>query len=318
MARLRMSKLPTAVWKLPREIHRIFKLVTSGNYQFLRFSPPGHFYSPIPDIGEVRSHAASIFDKSHKTIPGIDLNEQGQLELAQKFSQFHPDINFSENGIHSGRYYYQNEYFSYGDAVSLYSMMRYFKPKKIVEVGSGFSSAAMLDVNENFLDRRIQFTFIEPYASRLHSLITEFDRERCQIIETPVQMVEPGIFRTLEENDILFVDSSHVGKTHSDVLYILFNALPLLNKGVIIHFHDIFWPFEYPREWVEEGKAFNEAYFLRTFLQYNHEFEMLFFNSFLEHHHEEFLRSNLPQMVRTPPSEEVAPSNTSLWLRKTS
>jgi hypothetical protein len=127
--------------------------------------------------------------------------------------------------------------------------------------------------------------------------------------------VPAEIFRSLNENEILFIDSSHVAKTHSDVLHILFDILPLLKKGVLIHFHDILWPFEYPKIWLDQGRAWNEAYFLRAFLQYNKSFEILYFNSFMEFHHNDFLRGNLALMVKTP-SSEITPGNASLWIRK--
>lgn len=312
------KKSRNLIGKVFREIQRIFSLITSKNYQFLRFSAPGHFYSPIPDISEIHSNADTLFDKSIKDIPGVDLNDSGQLKLAQNFTKYYGDIRFSKEKKEGARYYYHNEYFCYGDSIALYSMMRHFEPKQIFEVGSGFSSAAMLDTDDQFLGGKTRFTFIEPYAARLYSLLTEKDKERCKIIEKPVQTVSPEEFRVLDKNDILFIDSSHIGKIHSDFLHLILNVLPALKPGVIIHFHDIFWPLEYPMEWLDEGKAFNEAYFLRTFLQYNNQFEVLYFNSYMEYHHADFLKNNLPQMVETPPPGNIAPSNSSLWIRKIS
>src|SRR5207237_8125791 len=137
------------------------------------------------------------------------------------------------------------------------------------------------DVNELFFDNAIQCTFIDPYPQLLRTLMKESDFARTRIIGQRVQDVDVGIFRELEASDILFIDSSHVAKTGSDVNYILFKILPLLNEGVLIHFHDIFYPFEYPVDWVYEGRSWNEAYLLRAFMQYNEAFEIQFFNSFL-------------------------------------
>ena len=119
----------------------------------------------------------------------------------------------------------------------------------------------------------------------------------------------------MRENDILFVDSSHVAKTQSDVVHLLFKILPSLNKGVIIHFHDILWPFEYPRLWLDDGRAWNEAYFLRAFLQFNSAFRILYFNSMMENRLSDFLRSTMPLAMKTP-SSRLTPGNTSLWIRK--
>jgi predicted O-methyltransferase YrrM len=288
----------------------------SENDQFLRFAPPGHFYSPIPDIREIRLNSAAIFDRSVREIPGVELNDETQLSIARKFSDLYSDMPFTERKADGRRYYLDNDFFSYGDGISLYSMIRLFSPKRIIEIGSGFSSALMLDVDEIFFKNQLEFTFIEPYPDRLHSLITNKDKQRSRILEKSVQQVPPAIFRSLRENDILFIDSSHVAKTHSDVLHILFNILPLLRKEVLIHFHDILWPFEYPRIWLEHGRAWNEAYFIRAFMQYNKSFEILYFNSFMEFHHKDLLTINMPLMVKAP-SAETTPGNTSLWIRKT-
>ena len=127
--------------------------------------------------------------------------------------------------------------------------------------------------------------------------------------------VSESLFADLQENDFLFVDSSHVAKVHSDVAHIVFKVLPTLRAGVIVHFHDVPWPFEYPKSWFEYGRAWNEAYFLRAFLQHNSSFRVLYFNSMMEIHHEQFVRRELP-LALTAPSSTLTPGNTSLWLRR--
>jgi len=213
------------------------------------------------------------------------------------------------------RYHFDNAYFSYGDGVLLYSFLRHFRPKQVTEVGSGFSSALMLDVNERYLDGKTQFTFVEPYPDRLFSLLSDRDRQSNLVETKVVQHVDSSVFTRLKEGDILFIDSSHVAKTHSDVLHILFNVLPSLNRGVIVHFHDILWPFEYPVSWLTDGRAWNEAYFLRAFLQYNPSFEILFFNSYMALHQREILAKDMPLALKIP-SSTVTPGNSSLWIRK--
>src|SRR4030095_14584076 len=120
------------------------------------------------------------------------------------------------------------------------------------------------DTCDRFMDKNVEFTFIEPCPERLIGLLTEEDMERVRIETNPVQRVDPTIFDSLEANDILFIDSSHIAKIGSDLLYIIFYVIPSLKKGVIIHFHDVLWPFEYPEKWLQEGRAWNEAYFLRS------------------------------------------------------
>jgi hypothetical protein len=110
-------------------------------------------------------------------------------------------------------------------------------------------------------------------------LLNPFDSPRVQIINKPVQTIDIELFDVLDENDILFIDSTHVAKTGSDVNFELFEILPRLRRGVIVHIHDIHYPFEYPREWViERNYSWNEVYVVRAFLMYNNSFEVLFFN----------------------------------------
>jgi hypothetical protein len=123
--------------------------------------------------------------------------------------------------------------------------------------------------------------FVEPFPVQLHKLISEKDKLNSKIIQQKVQDVDLSVFKSLQKNDILFIDSSHVSKTGSDVNYEFFNIIPNLNSGVIIHVHDIFYPFEYPKEWVYEGRNWNENYILRAFLSFNEQFEILFFSDFM-------------------------------------
>src|SRR6185295_14291779 len=118
---------------------------------------------------------------------------------------------------------------------------------------------------------------IEPYPDLVKRLLRPDDFDRVQFIRSLVQDVPLKIFDVLEANDILFIDSSHVCKVGSDVYHELFRILPRLRPGVIIHFHDIFWPFEYPEDWLREGRAWNELYLMRAFLQHNEAYEILLF-----------------------------------------
>jgi hypothetical protein len=142
----------------------------------------------------------------------------------------------------------------------------------------------------------------------LHSLLKSSDGSGIQIIPNDLQDVSPDIYATLEKGDILFIDSTHVSKINSDVNHIFFEILPQLKSGVYIHFHDIYFPFEYPKEWIYQGRAWNEAYMLRAFLQNNNEFEITLFNSFLGHFHSNMLQTEMPLCTKNPGS--------SIWLRK--
>lgn len=299
-----------------RQVREAYELAKSPNFRFLKFFPPGHFYSPIPDVSEIKGRDSMEPPSSVKEISGIDLNVEKQRELLDHFSTYNQDLLWPvESSDAQYRYEFNNHYFSYGDAVTLYSMMRHLEPKKVIEVGSGYSSALMLDVNRLFFDYKINITCIEPFPERLKSLLNDEDLTQLTLLEQPVQEVDLSLFENLEAGDILFIDSSHVSKIGSDVNHLIHHVLPTLSSGVIIHFHDILWPFEYPKKWLKAGRAWNEAYIVRAFLQYNSLFEILFFNSYLERHHRSEIRKKLPLMLRQP-SSKMTPGNSSLWLRK--
>lgn len=231
-----------------------------------------------------------------------------QLILLEAFAELHDDLTFPDAPTEGNRYHYENNYYGAGDAIILYCMMRHFKPSKIIEVGSGYSSAAMLDTANTKNIQPIEFTFIEPNPERLFGLLSPEDRQACKIVECPVQNLSIESFSLLQENDILFIDSSHVSKYGSDVNFLVYEVLPALNPRVLVHFHDILWPFEYPEAWVQQGISWNEAYLLRAFLCFNQEFEVLYFNSYIGCCHLDRLRIALPRA-----SSHIGGS---LWLRR--
>jgi len=202
--------------------------------------PPGHHYSPIVSLEEIMEREAEIFSIKSNKVTGIDLNEENQVSLLYELAKNYKTIPFSEQKQEKLRYYYENGFYAQSDGIFLNLMIRHFKPQRIIEVGSGFSSALMLDTNEVFFSDSIQLTFIEPNPDRLYSLLKPMDKERHQTIVTNLQNVSLDVFDQLNTNDILFIDSSHVSKTGSDVHRVLFDILPRLKKGVLIHIHDIF------------------------------------------------------------------------------
>ena len=280
------------------------------------WEPPGHFYSPIPSVDDIRRRADRVFSTASRDIAGLDLQEAAQLELLQKLQRFYEEQPFGESRQPGLRYSFDNAAFTYFDAIIYYCMLRHLRPSRVIEAGSGHSSCVLLDTNERFLDNSIQCTFIEPHPQLLESLMAPGDRSRVTILQRNLQDVDPGVFDVLTRGDILFIDSTHVSKTDSDVNYVLFEILPRLGSGVIIHFHDVFYTYEYPREWVYQGRAWNEAYFLRAFLQYNDRFTIRLFNSFLETFHRDWIAAEMPLCSRFSPLNMVATSAQSLWLMK--
>jgi predicted O-methyltransferase YrrM len=187
-------------------------------------------------------------------------------------------------------------------------MIRHLNPKKIIEVGSGFSSAVMLDTNEKFMQNTIHCSFIEPYPKRLKSLLKSDDVNKVTIHEKRLQEMSLNIFSELSDNDILFIDSTHVSKFNSDVNYVIHTILPKLEKGVHIHFHDVFYPFEYPANWLLEGKAWNENYILRAFLEYNGIFKIELFDTYLQWKFGNELKERFPFLGKDPGG--------AIWLKK--
>ncbi len=259
--------------------------------------PPGHYYSPIISKEDLVKRENEIWKTHPRKITGLDLNEENQLKLINEFVLFYNELPFQANEKEGLRYFYENNMYSYSDAIFLFCMIRKNKPNRIIEVGSGFSSALMLDTNNLFFNNSISCTFIEPYPERLNSLLMK--NEKIDLIEQPVQNVDVKLFEQLSENDILFIDSTHVSKTGSDVNFLMFEVLPRLSKGVKIHFHDIFYPFEYPKEWVIDCKrSWNEDYILRAFLAYNKKFKIVVFNTFLEEFNEKWFEENMPLCLK--------------------
>jgi len=287
--------------------------------QWRTWRPPGHFYSPIPNLAEVRAHEEKIFCNHAAELPAINLNTHRQIELLSGIRSFCAEASFPDDTTDGFRYHFKNSYFSYADGIVLYSMLRHLRPKHVIEVGSGYSSALMLDTNDKYLEGKTRFTFVEPYPASLESLLRDGDKHHITILDRSVQDIPIKLFTELEPGDILFIDSSHVSKTGSDVNYLLFEVLPALSAGVYIHFHDIFYPFEYPKSWVYEGVAWNESYALRAFLQYNHAFEIVFFVSYAMHHLKELVEEIMPQAMKSETKDislySDAPGG-SLWLRK--
>lgn len=255
--------------------------------------PAGHYYSPIPDINDVSAYNNSR-KSFQKELPGIPTNDDAQFELLNQYSQFYDELPFPEKQNHQYRYYYENSFFSYSDAVFLYSFLRTHKPKRIIEIGSGFSSAVILDTVELFFTQRPDITFIEPSTSRLKKLLKSEDSEFANIVEKNIQDVSPALFSSLQAGDLLFIDSSHVVKCGSDLHTLFYEIMPYLPDGIFVHFHDIFYPFEYPVDWLMKGRYWNENYFLRAFLSYNFEWRIYFFNTYVAHVFNDFITEKMP------------------------
>lgn len=259
--------------------------------------PAGHYYSPIPDRADVARLLAAPPPVPDR-LPGIDLNTEAQGRLLEQYAAFYGELPFGERADGGCRFHYDNQWFRYADAIFLYSFLRQFRPRRIIEVGSGYSSAVILDVVERFFPEPPDITLIEPYPERLYSLLRPEDRQLVKVVASPIQDQPVETFAPLERNDLLLIDSSHVLKFGSDVQYLLFEVLPRLAPGVVVHVHDMFYPFEYPADWLSRGWYWNEAYALRAFLMHNDAWEILFFNNHACRVHEQFIARHMPLCLR--------------------
>jgi hypothetical protein len=270
------------------------------------WQPPGHFMSPIVDPEELKRRFDAVF---HDNDPlGIDLNTDGQLAMVDRLKRHYASLPFGEEKRDGIRYTYKAGNFGYGDGVTLGCMLLDLKPKRYLEFGAGNSSCVALDVRDSAgLD--MACTFIDPYPWRIKSLLENQKPANFQLIESAAQDIDVALIDELEAGDVLFIDSTHVSKGGSDVNFHMFNCLPRLKSGVYIHFHDMFFPFEYPPEWFFEGnRSWNELYLVRAFLMHNTAYEIILFNQYLYKKHPDVMRQALPIFMTHPGG--------GLWLRK--
>lgn len=245
---------------------------------------PGHFYSPVVNPSDLIPRQEEIWCEN-PVIQGIDFNQEYHQEVLTeffpKYTSQYKYVEKEEETQSDTEYYTQNSQFSWLDSRTLFVLLNQWKPKRVIEVGSGFSSLLTAHVNHNHLNDSIEFSCIEPYPR-------EFLKKKIpglnKVIVEKVENVERSVFTELEAGDILFIDSSHVAKTGSDVNFLFFEILPILQKGVKIHIHDIFFPHEYLKEWViDENRSWNEQYLLRALLMYSDTFKVLFGCSYAQH-----------------------------------
>lgn len=241
------------------------------------------YESPFPNLYEYEISLKMFQDEK---LDGVDLDEKNQLSMIPFIGtctrEMHSFMNMKKHiDGKTCRWKDNNGMFSDGDAMVYHSMIRYYKPKRIIEIGSGWSTAIALDTIEMWHEDIREITCIEPYPERLLSVVREEDRKIIDIKKNYVQDIPLDVFRQLSKNDILFIDSTHVIRAGGDVLYEFFEILPTLNPGVVIHFHDIFYPFRYPMEWIKQGRPYGEAYLLRAFLSKNTNYRIVFWEDYI-------------------------------------
>ena len=264
--------------------HRIRKIYCKATFQSKPAAfPDAHFYSPVVDTKETMERQTSIWPVSRK-VSGIDFNHKLHYEAITEWFPLHIDeFDFpTERPKNDNRFFLNNSQFGGLDARALFAFLRYWRPKRIIEVGSGYSTLLIADIRKLFLDQDLEIVCIEPYPGRRWKADV---KGITRLIEKKVQDVPFEAFDILEPGDILFIDSSHVVKTGSDVTHLYLNILPRLKRGVRIHLHDVFLPLDYPREWViTENRSWNEQYLVQALLMFSSGFRVLFGSTYASLH----------------------------------
>jgi predicted O-methyltransferase YrrM len=273
---------------------------------------PRDYYSALNDLPFLEEN----WDLWHERPlpPGIDWDIDAQLDEVRRIAPYLGELQDVPMAAPDGppAYHWENDFWRGADAMVHYGLLRHVKPRRVVEIGAGWSSLLMADaLDRNHEEGRalVEVDQIEPYPrTELLSALPP----HWTLHEVILQRANLEIFDSLEAGDICFYDGSHVARAGSDVVWFFFEVLPRLKPGVLVHVHDIFWPADYPDEWIfERGQTWNEQYVLQAFLMYNNAFEPILCNSLLFHKKKQILE-DLYRGTR-----ETQYSGVSVWLRKT-
>jgi predicted O-methyltransferase YrrM len=249
-----------------------------------------HYFDPMFDSKRLRHPLSRI-----RNLPGIKMQTDKQLELLKSFSFTDELSNIPYEKTEKMEYYYNNISFGPGDSDYLYHMIRYFKPKKIFEIGSGYSTLmAIKAIGNNILDDinyHCMQLCVEPYEAPW------LEQTGIKVIRERVELIDLDVFKALKENDLLFIDSSHIIRPQGDVLFEYLEILPSLAPGVIVHIHDIFTPRDYPEGWIAENMClWNEQYLLESFLTCTSEWEIMAALNWLKHEYFSEFHTKCPSL----------------------
>jgi hypothetical protein len=272
-----------------------------------------HYYQPIIKSDMLPKN----LDQIENPLIGVDLHTRDQLELLSKFHYNKELSEIPKHKMQGNEPYYCNPSYGVPDAEILYSIIRHFKPKRIIEIGAGEST--------KFIQRAIKRNNLEDLNEAEHVCVEPYERpwldnfHGIRLIRKPVQDCDLSLFReSLKENDILFIDSSHVIRTQGDVVFEYLNIMPSLNRGVIVHCHDIFLPREYSLKWIEGMKRFwNEQYLLQAILGNVYRYKPILAVNYLAHYFSKNLEDCCP-IFKLQKEQNIRPNVTppsSFWLR---
>jgi hypothetical protein len=247
-----------------------------------------HYYEPQFDY----RFPDTPFSEDRR-LPGIDWNESGQLEVLGSLVYGEELLSVPYEPTTTREFYLGNTSFGPGDAEYWYQTIRVRKPRRIIEIGSGNSTLmAIRAIAKNSTENpsyQCEHTCIEPYE------VPWLEQVGVEVIRRKVEHVDVSFFSRLQENDVLFIDSSHVIRPQGDVLYEYLEILPTLSKGVIVHIHDILTPKNYPSLWLKDlVRLWNEQYLVEAFLTHNRDWRVLGALNYLTHHHASALKPVTP------------------------
>ncbi|HEX2565810.1 MAG TPA: class I SAM-dependent methyltransferase [Burkholderiales bacterium] len=271
-----------------------------------------HYYEPMFDPRQL-ARPVSAPSSGARALPGLDLNEAGQLALIERFHWQEELRALPRKPAGALSYHYDNPNFGPGDAEVLYSLIRLRRPATLLEVGSGMSTLMALEAVR--ANRREDAAYscrqicIEPYEMPWLEQVPGIE-----VLRQKVEAVDEGLFRSLRAGDILFIDSSHVIRAQGDVVREFLEILPLLARGVLVQVHDIFTPYDYPEQWLwNEVRLYNEQYLVEAFLTQNREFRILAAVHWLCRNHRARLVEKCPVL-----GEGLEPGGgpASLWLER--
>ncbi len=269
-----------------------------------------HYYQPM--INPKKYLTKSLRDD--RELLGVDINAEEQLNLLSKFNYNEELLEFPLDKRKDYEYFYNNSNYSSGDAEYLYNIIRHFKPNRIIEIGSGYSTLMVRNAISNNKLEETNYTChhicIEPYEVQwLEELGVEVIREK-------VEKLDKSIFQNLKSNDILFIDSSHIIRPQGDVLFEYLEILPSLKSGVLVHVHDIFTPKDYLDEWVYGHFFWNEQYIVEAFLTFNSEFRIIGALNYLAHNHRKELAEKCPFFASKKGFERNKSEPRAFWMIK--
>ncbi|THD76128.1 MAG: class I SAM-dependent methyltransferase [Phenylobacterium sp.] len=268
-----------------------------------------HFYSPIPIVEEIPT---TRWDGPSE-LPGVDLRVEDALVLLEGslrpyLSEFCPPL----NPTGPGRFWLHNGSYESVDAETLYAILRDLKPRRVYELGSGVSShvihaAGLANAQQG---KSLEHTIFDPFPYQ-SGLMGPVPGATAHAVRA--EDIDPGQFSALQAGDVLFVDTTHTVRTGGDVTHIFLEILPRLVVGVTVHVHDIFLPYEYPKDWViDKRRAWAEQYLLQAFLAFNHAFEVVMPNYAVSRAAPEALKCLIPSFD----PQTVRPGG--FWIRRTS